>query len=593
MAPLLAFLLLTTVFLTACHNQQPHNDVVAQVSDDSMTLGITEQDFLYAYEFTPRRQDSLKGSEARRAFLETLVQEKLLALEGFRRGLDQDERVRIPLRWYKEKAVRQALYRKVVRDRVVLSEAELRQGFLRLKTRVRVRHLPARTLEAARALRRRLQAGETFEQLAREVFKDTTLAQNGGDLGYIRLGDLDEALEDAAFSLRVGEISEPIKSRWAYHILKAEDRRTQAILTETEYQRQKARVARILRRRKEARLADAFIKQFMNPRRVRVYGPSVVFLVEQSKAILNSGERLLPNQLPPIRDAEIGTLTSRLGDHLDQVLVQFEGGQWTIGDFLDKLRAVHPDARPVMTSKTNLKDVVARMVRDEFLLQEGYRHGLQNSSYVREEVRRWKQTLVAEHMRSLVVDTVTVSEVEAQRFYERNRHRYTLPVRVRLQEIFVRERALALDLRRRIENGEDFAALAAQHSLRTWAARRGGDFGFMGLGMYGELGRRALRAPVGKLVGPVEMKDAELGPGFSLFQVTERREGRFKTFGEAEKEVERDALEEKRQHVLRNFIVGLRQRYRVRVDEEALARLQTTDELAKGSKVQMFVHPRF
>ncbi len=73
------------------------------------------------------------------------------------------------------------------------------------------------------------------------------------------------------------------------------------------------------------------------------------------------------------------------------MIVEFDGGQWTIGDFLEKLKTVHPDARPTMASRANQKDVVARMVRDEFLAQEGYRRGLRDSDYVKKEVQRWQE----------------------------------------------------------------------------------------------------------------------------------------------------------------------------------------------------------
>ncbi len=77
----------------------------------------------------------------------------------------------------------------------------------------------------------------------------------------------------------------------------------------------------------------------MNPWQVRVYGPSILFLVDKAKPHANS---LLPAEAPKLRDSEIGKIRHSIEDHLQEVIVEFNGGQWTIGDFLEKLKSVHP-----------------------------------------------------------------------------------------------------------------------------------------------------------------------------------------------------------------------------------------------------------
>ncbi|WPL15668.1 Peptidyl-prolyl cis-trans isomerase D [Thiorhodovibrio winogradskyi] len=79
------------------------------------------------------------------------------------------------------------------------------------------------SIEAARthitALRERLLAGEAFASVAGEESDDPVSAEAGGDLGEIERGTLDPVLEQAAFSLSPGEVSEPVRSRFGYHLL--------------------------------------------------------------------------------------------------------------------------------------------------------------------------------------------------------------------------------------------------------------------------------------------------------------------------------------------------------------------------------------
>jgi len=77
----------------------------------------------------------------------------------------------------------------------------------------------AETLALALDIRQRLVNGEDFATLAKEYSSDTSSAANGGDLGWFGRGKMVKPFEDAAFSLTVNEISQPIRSDFGYHII--------------------------------------------------------------------------------------------------------------------------------------------------------------------------------------------------------------------------------------------------------------------------------------------------------------------------------------------------------------------------------------
>ncbi len=69
------------------------------------------------------------------------------------------------------------------------------------------------------AIRERLAAGEDFALVAREVSQDPGSAPQGGDLGLFAKGVMDPAFEEAAFTLEVGQLSEPVRSQFGYHLI--------------------------------------------------------------------------------------------------------------------------------------------------------------------------------------------------------------------------------------------------------------------------------------------------------------------------------------------------------------------------------------
>ena len=91
--------------------------------------------------------------------------------------------------------------------------------------RVKASHILLETEEEAKEILVRVHEGEDFNTLAKEYSIDPSVKENGGDLGYFRHGNMVEPFEEAAFSLKPGEISDIVESQYGFHIIKVEDRK--------------------------------------------------------------------------------------------------------------------------------------------------------------------------------------------------------------------------------------------------------------------------------------------------------------------------------------------------------------------------------
>ena len=91
---------------------------------------------------------------------------------------------------------------------------------------VSARHILVETEEEANAAIERLQAGEDFADLARELSVGPS-GENGGDLGYFSLGDMVEPFGEVAFGLEAGTFTtEPVETQFGWHVIKTEEHRT-------------------------------------------------------------------------------------------------------------------------------------------------------------------------------------------------------------------------------------------------------------------------------------------------------------------------------------------------------------------------------
>jgi peptidyl-prolyl cis-trans isomerase C len=83
---------------------------------------------------------------------------------------------------------------------------------------VHARHILVEQEYEAKDLQRKLAEGSDFAELAKKFSKCPSRAR-GGDLGKFGRGRMVEAFEDAAFSLKIGEISQPVRTRFGYHLI--------------------------------------------------------------------------------------------------------------------------------------------------------------------------------------------------------------------------------------------------------------------------------------------------------------------------------------------------------------------------------------
>lgn len=94
----------------------------------------------------------------------------------------------------------------------------------------------AAALATIQEARDRIEAGESFEDVAKEISQDPASAENGGDLGWLPRGQLPAELDEPAFSMNVGELSDPIQTPSGVYLIMVVERDPAREVDETEYE---------------------------------------------------------------------------------------------------------------------------------------------------------------------------------------------------------------------------------------------------------------------------------------------------------------------------------------------------------------------
>jgi peptidyl-prolyl cis-trans isomerase SurA len=202
--------------------------IVAEAKRQGMTVSETEVE----RQVEQAIQDAKNRLGGEQAFRQQLVRESLT-----------EDKLREK---YRNEVQRQMLAQRMIQKQiphrsVSASEAEAyftanKDKFPRVPAEVKLQviQIPAtadsatdaQTKARALAIRKRLLAGEKFAKLAGDVSEDPATARSGGDLGYFMRGEMDPAVEDAAFSLKTGVVSQPVRSTFGWHLVEVLDRDT-------------------------------------------------------------------------------------------------------------------------------------------------------------------------------------------------------------------------------------------------------------------------------------------------------------------------------------------------------------------------------
>ena len=94
---------------------------------------------------------------------------------------------------------------------------------------VHARHILVETEDEAKAVLAELKQGGDFEKLAKAKSKDPSAAKNGGDLGYFTKDQMVPEFAETAFKLPKGQLSDPVKSQFGWHVIRAEDKRSKPV----------------------------------------------------------------------------------------------------------------------------------------------------------------------------------------------------------------------------------------------------------------------------------------------------------------------------------------------------------------------------
>ncbi len=192
---------------------------------------ITDEDFKVAMDdIGPGLPAQVQGPERDAYVLDYLIDLKIVARKAEADKMDGGADFLRRMAYQRDKALMEGLFGMIARD--ATTDAELRKvynevsGSQKAEPEIRARHILVATEDEARAAFRRVRGGEDFAKVADAISKDP--GSQGGDLGWFTRDRMVPEFADAAFRLDKGQISDPVKSQFGWHVIKLEEKRSKS-----------------------------------------------------------------------------------------------------------------------------------------------------------------------------------------------------------------------------------------------------------------------------------------------------------------------------------------------------------------------------
>jgi peptidyl-prolyl cis-trans isomerase C len=191
----------------------------AEITDDDVKIALDD--------IGASLPQQIEGPARQAYILDYLIDAKLVAQKAEAEKMGEGAEFAKKVAYYRDKVLMEDLLGKVAKD--AASDAAIQKTYddvakqQKPEEEVRARHILVENEPDAQAALKRVKGGEDFAKVANEMSKDP--GSKGGELGWFTKERMVPEFADAAFKMQPGQISDPVKSQFGWHIIQVEERR--------------------------------------------------------------------------------------------------------------------------------------------------------------------------------------------------------------------------------------------------------------------------------------------------------------------------------------------------------------------------------
>jgi len=409
------------IFFDGNENSKIKNKIVAQVG----SIKITAEEFIYSYEYGPAFTKRKENSKL--THLNYMINEKLLALEGYNKSLLKNEENKALHRDIESDLAAEEMFRKDILSKVEIKDAEINKIIEKKQSQYELRWLYAENSTKLETYLKQLKNGISFDSLFNSQLSDSVLIDDrrlSSSLYNIYMKNPQFA--QIVDTLKAGKISAPIHTDDGWYIIKIDNIVKSMVTGEAEYNKLKTEAVEAITKSKMDILSDQYVNELFdveNPIIKRdVFNVLRSYLGKFLLAPEKYSEWKLDNKLE-IALTNLGL--KRGAKYTGLTLVVCNNHKISLDEFIiwfrNREQYVKFSKNDLTGFSKSLEDLVWVMVRDKLLTDEANKKGYNNSQWVIRQSSWWQDKISYSAYRNELVNSIALNSEEQRLVSEKKK----------------------------------------------------------------------------------------------------------------------------------------------------------------------------
>ncbi len=280
----LKFFIILFLILSLCACSQSKEEVIVKSGSSKITKKDLQEDLI---NLPPQTKAFLASPEGINKLKDELIKREVLYEEAKQKNLAKSEDFKRRLEEFKKITLINMLLEQEIKKIQDVTENEAKDYYEKNKdqfikpTEVRLSQIIVSNQEEARKVYERIDKGEDFAKIAKELSMDTKTKGNGGDLGFFKKGQLEPQLENLIFTLKKGQVSMPFNRKDGLYIFKVTDVKGTAI----EFEQIKGQLIEQLKAKKQQEWFEKYVEELKKKHKIEVNDKALEELLTQTLGI--------------------------------------------------------------------------------------------------------------------------------------------------------------------------------------------------------------------------------------------------------------------------------------------------------------------
>lgn len=556
-----AVLLLIVIPFCSLFPQQG-DSIIAKIGN----IEISKQEFQERYELTPFLGKEIRAdaSALKNEVLYSLIAEKLFSLKAQDMNIDTSEIAARTLAGYKKMFVRDALYKKEIRQRAARTADSLLTIYIGKASEVWFTYIFTQDEQQINNIYALLQKGVPFDSVY-------TAFASSKDTLKTRVGEHDPVVEEEIFSKPEKAYTKPMFMENGWYVLKIIKKINPVLTQISGWEEDYKHIKQIAQQRAEDIYYKRYMVNFFKDKIIKADGNLLKIFADKVDEILKEKAQTRKSDTDRvyITNIDLIKIENQIGsDKLNSVYLDLNNKPVTLKDFImyfrfEPIAAADIDPESVLDM---LNSKTRHFIEQELLAEEGFKEGLDKLPSVEYSYRMWRDNYYFYLLQNMFNDSTAVSDKEVLDYYSSGQKQDKPGVEIKISRISVDSLETIEKILDEIDNGKSFESLAVNYSGENSTQ------GFAPSASFGEIGRISESMKPGEVYGPIQTGDK-----YTLFKLLERKNKDKQGTFEAEKDNIRKTLEqEKFRDKLINFTSSLAIKYGFSINQETLSSLRVT-----------------